>query len=224
MLPHSNHPAVLAGTATATLGGSRGYESLAFDHRGRFLYAVTEAAPSVDALRPVPGDERVLSIFEFDPRAKRYTGKSFKYQKDGPTTANNIVIGDMTNIAPDVFVLIERDSLFGANAVVKRLYLINLRVTDANGILVKKLLVDLLDIDDPRDLGGELPGLPELKFTMPFDSIESVLALDEATLAVGIDTNFPSEDGRTKGVADSTEIIKLRFERPIAAYAPRTRR
>jgi hypothetical protein len=214
------HPDVLAGLTTATLGGSRGFESLAYDSKSRFLYAVPEAAPSVDSLRPVPGDERVLEIFEFDPKARAYTGRNFKYRKDGPATGNGIVIGDMTSVGKDKFVLIERDSLFGANAVVKRLYLINLNVTDASGVLEKHLLIDLLNIDDPRDIGGPLPGLPPAKFSMPFDSIECVLQLDDKTLAVAIDTNFPGEDGRTPGTPDNTEIIKLRFDNDVASYAP----
>ena len=163
----------------------------------------------------------MLEIFEFDPRARAYTGRNFKYRKDGPATGNAIVIGDMTSIAKDVFVLIERDSLFGPNAVVKRLYLIDLNVTGKDGILEKRLLIDLLDIDDPQDIGGDLPGLAPKKFNMPFDSIECVLALSEKTLAVAIDTNFPGEDGRTKGVPDSTEFIQLRFDRELARYAPR---
>jgi hypothetical protein len=222
-LKSPSHPDVLAGTATVTSASSRGFESLAFDHKKRFLYAVPEAAPTVDALRPVPGDERVLEIFEFDTKQKAYTGKKWKYRKDGPQTANAIVIGDMTNLAPDVFVLIERDSLFGANAVVKRLYLINLNATDEGGVLEKRLLIDLLDIDDPQDLGGPLPGLATKKFNMPFDSIESVVSLGAKVLGVAIDTNFPTEDGRSPGVPDSTEFIKLKFERPVASYAPTPR-
>lgn len=215
------NPEVLAGTATATLGSSRGFESLAFDARQRFLYAVPEAAPTVDELRPVPGDERVVAIYEVDARRREYTGRSFKYRKDGEPTANNIVIGDMTNIADDVYVLIERDSLFGSRAVVKRLYLVDLNVTDAGGVLVKRLLIDLLNIDDPRDIGGDLPGLAPGKFNMPFDSIESVLLLTPRVLGVAIDTNFPTEDGRTPGTPDSTEFIQLRFQFPVRAYAPR---
>jgi hypothetical protein len=222
-LKSPNHPDVLAGAATSTLGSSRGFESLAFDAKKRFLYAVPEAAPTADELRPVPGDESVLEIFELDTKHRKYTGRSFKYRKDGTSTGNSIVIGDMTNLGGDVYVLIERDSLFGAAAVVKRLYLVNLGVTDAQGILVKRLLVDLLDIDDPRDIGGPLPGLAAKKFDMPFDSIECVLGLDDETLAVAIDTNFPGEDGRTPGTPDSTEFIELRFERPVASYAPRRR-
>jgi hypothetical protein len=223
-LKSPNHPGVLAGTAVATLGSSRGFESLAFDEQQRFLYAVPEAAPTIDELRPVPGDERVLEIFEIDAKKRRYTGRSFMYRKDGPATANNIVIGDMTNIKDDVYVLIERDSLFGAAAVVKRLYLIDLNVTDADAVLEKKLLIDLLNIDDPRDIGGELPGLAPAKFNMPFDSIECVLKLAARRLAVAIDTNFPGEDGRAPGVPDSTEFIQLLFEREISQYAPQRKR
>jgi hypothetical protein len=223
-LKSPNHPDVLAGLTPATLGASRGFESLAYDSKDRLLYAVPEAAPSVDSLRPVPGDERVLEIFEFDPRARAYTGRAFKYRKDGPVTGNNIVIGDMTSVGKDLFVLIERDSLFGANAVVKRLYLVNLKVTDATGVLEKRLLIDLLDIDDPRDIGGDLPGVPAGKFKMPFDSIECVLQLADDTLAVAIDTNFPGEDGRTPGAPDNTEIIELRFKNDVASYAPRAPR
>ena len=105
-LKSPNHPDVLAGRAMATLGGSRGFESIAFGDDGRLLYTVPEAAPTVDSMRAVPGDERVVEIFEFDTRARTYTGRTFKYRKDGEPTANALVIGDMSLVAPDVFVLI----------------------------------------------------------------------------------------------------------------------
>jgi hypothetical protein len=225
-LPHPylkspQNPEVLAGRASATLAASRGFESLSFDARARLLYAVPEGAPTDDTLRAVRGDERVVEIFEVDPKKAAYTGRSFKYRKDGNPTGNTIVIGDMANVGGDVYVLIERDSLYGADAVVKRLYLVDLDVTDEDGVLEKRLLVDLLDIDDPRDIAGPLPGLLPGKFNMPFDSIESVHKLDPFTLVVAIDTNFPGEDGRVDGVPDSTEVIKLRFARPLLSYRPR---
>ncbi|MET0287832.1 MAG: esterase-like activity of phytase family protein [Polyangiales bacterium] len=222
-LKSPNHPDVLAGKTPATLASSRGFESLAFDARKKLLYAVPEGAPTVDALRPVAGDERVVEIFEFDPAQGAYTGRAFKYRKDGDTTSNAIVIGDMANLGGDIYVLIERDSLYGANAVVKRLYLVDLNVADTNGVLHKRLLVDLLDIEDPRDLGGDLPGLAPDTFNMPFDSIECVHPVDPFTLAVAIDTNYPTEDGRTVGTPDSSEIIELRFPLPLALYAPKKR-
>jgi hypothetical protein len=112
-------------------------------------------------------------------------------------------------------------SLRDGGPLVKRLYLIDLKVKGADGVLKKRLLIDLLDIDDPRDIGGPLPTLPATKFNMPFDSIECILPLGAHTLAVAIDTNFPGEDGREKGVPDSTEFIKLEFKRPLASYAPK---
>ncbi len=222
VLVSPNHPAALAQPATATHGSSRGFESLAFDENNEFLYAVPEAAPVVNALRPVPGDERVLEIFQFDPKTSFYTGVNFKYRKDGPATGNDIVIGDMTNVGKDTYVLIERDGKFGAEAEIKRLYIVDLNETDENGILKKRLLVDLLDIDDPEDIGGPLAGLAEKKFTMPFDSIECVVVIDGNTLGIAIDTNFPTEDGRQAGVPDSTEFIKLTFNTPVAELAPRS--
>lgn len=214
------NPAVLAQPGTQTLGSSRGFESLALNETGDRLYAVPEGAPTVDALRAVPGDERVVEIFELDPAAKAYTGVKYKYRKEGNPTGNAIVIGDTTNVGGNKYVLIERDSLLGANAVIKRLYLIDLDVTDADGVLVKRLLVDLLHISDPLDIAGDLAGAPGPDlFSMPFDSIESVRKVDDYTLAVAIDTNYPTEDGRVAGSPDNTEIITLEFAEPLAAVA-----
>jgi len=213
------HPSVLAFPGTHTLAASRGFESLAFDHKHRYLYALTEAASVVDSLRPVPGDERVVQLFQFDPTTQQYTGVSYKYRKEGSATGNAIVIGDLTNVGPNKFVLIERDD-FGLTAAVKRLYLIDLKVTDADGILKKTLLVDLLDINDPKDIGGPLAGLEDKQFNFPFVSVECVLQLDPKTLAVAIDTNFPAT-GRDPAVPASTEIITLKFDKPVASFAPK---
>lgn len=225
------NPEVLSGVEAATLGGSRGFESLAANGNGSLLYAVPEAAPSVDALRPVPGDERVLDIFEFDPEAGAYTDNVFKYMKDGNAVRNGVVIGDMTHVADDKYILIERDGGSGVNAQIKRLYMIDLNVTDADGILIKRLVLDLLDINDPQDIGGPLPNLEEGKFNLPFDSIENVVMIDPYTLGVAIDTNYPFEDGRTcttsencgwaypTGIPDNTEFVTIRFEQPLASAA-----
>ena len=210
-----SNPDVMNNGASVTSLSSRGFESLAFNGDRSRLYAVPEAAPSLASLRPVADDERYLNIFEFDPAAMLYTGKNLVYKKDGPAKDNQIVIGDMTHVGGSRFVLIERDSLFGAKAVVKRLYMIDLNVKEADGALKKTLLVDLLNISDPKDIGGPLAGVADGKFSIPFDSIESVEVVDEHTLAVAIDSNFPTEDGRVPGNPDDTEVITLRFEQAL---------
>lgn len=100
-----------------------------------------EAAPLSDTLRAVPGDERVVELFELDPATSAYTGVTFKYQKDGDTVGNAIVIGDLTNVGGNKFVLIERDGFFGPDAALERLYPIDLEVTNESGILEKLLLM-----------------------------------------------------------------------------------
>jgi hypothetical protein len=216
-----SNPLVITLPGTETQASSRGFESIALNAAGDRLYALPESAPLSDALRAVPGDERVVELFEFDPTTSAYTGVTFKYQKDGDAVGNAIVIGDLTNVGGSKFVLIERDGVFGPAAVLKRLYLIDLDVTDAAGILEKLLLVDLLNISDPDDIGGELEGVSEPnRFSFPFNSIESVVQLGPSTLGVAIDTNFPGDAGRRAGVPDDTELISIDFEVPLASLVP----
>ena len=73
----------------------------------------------------------------------------------------------MTHVAGDRYIIIERDDFQGPPSSVnpprqKKLYLFDLNEMDpATGVLKKRLLVDLLDIDDPDDIGGPLPGIPD---------------------------------------------------------------
>jgi hypothetical protein len=218
-LKSPSNPEVLNNGATVTSRSSRGFESLAFNSDKTKLYAVPEAAPTVATFQPVPGDERFLNFFEFDPAKMAYTGNNLVYKKDGDAIGNNIVIGDMTNVGGSKYVLIERDSNTGAAAKVKRIYLVDFNDKGADGVLNKKLLVNLLDISDPRDIGGPLPGIAPDKFNFPFDSVESIVVLDSNTLAVAIDTNYPDEDGRVPGKPDNTEVITIRFDDALFADA-----
>lgn len=219
-LQSPSNPLVLNQPGTATQGSSRGFESIALNAAKDRLYALPEAAPLSDALRAVPGDERVVEIFEFDPASHVYTGATHEYQKDGDAVGNAIVIGDLTHVGGNKYVLIERDNFFGPAAVIKRLYLIDLDVTNEAGILQKLLLVDLLDISDPEDIGGELEGVsdPE-QFTFPFNSIEAVVQLGERSLGVAIDNNYSSDAGRRAGVPDDIEFIRIDFDQPLSSFS-----
>jgi hypothetical protein len=81
--------------------------------------------------------------------------------------------------------------------------------------LKKRLLVDLLDIDDPKDIGGPLVGIPGDKFNFPLQSVESVTPVGLFTILVGLDNNYPGGNGRVPSTPDGTEVITLTSKVPL---------
>jgi hypothetical protein len=209
--------------APANLPSSRGFEAMARNGDGTKLYVTTEA--SIDS----ETDKRILMIYEFDTRTEQYTGRTFKYAKDSSdyitgaiSNATNIfVTGDMTHIGGNRYVIIERDDFQGTPLGPnpprqKKLYLIDLNEANPmTGILSKRLIVDLLDIDDPADIGGPLVGIAANTFNFPLQSVESLTPVDDFTLLVGLDNNYPGGNGRVPGVPDGTEIITLKSKVPL---------
>ena len=207
----------------ANLPSSRGFESMTRNADGTRLYVTTEASINSEL------DKRVLVIYEFDTVTGRYTGRTFKYAKDssdgitgGANNATNVfVTGDMTHVAGDRYIIIERDDFQGPPTSPnpprqKKLYLFDLNeVARATGVLRKRLLVDLLAIEDPEDIGGPLMGVPDEIFNFPLQSVESVTPVDDFTLLVGLDNNYPGGNGRVPGTPDGTEIITLRSKVPL---------
>src|SRR5688572_21387566 len=134
----------------------------------------------------------------------------------------------MTHVAGDRYIIIERDDFQGPPSIAnppwqKKLFLIDLDEVDpATGVLKKRLLVDLLDIDDPKDIGGPLLEIPARKFNFPLQSVESVTPIDAFTLLVGLDNNYPGGNGRTPGTPDGTEIIRLRSKVPLRTLRVQT--
>jgi hypothetical protein len=207
----------------ANLPSSRGFESMTRNADGTRLYLTTEASINSEP------DKRMLLIYEFDTERERYTGRSLKYAKDSSNfitgddnnTTNIFVTGDLTHLAGDRYVIIERDDFQGPPASAnpprqKKLYLIDLNVMDpATAVLKKRLLVDLLDIKDPEDIGGPLVGIASDKFNFPLQSVESVTPVDDFTMLVGLDNNYPGGNGRVPGTPDGTEIITLHSKVPL---------
>ena len=213
----------------ANLPSSRGFESMTRNGDGSKLYLTTEASINTQV------DKRILLIYEFDTRRQRYTGRTFTYAKDSSdyitgsvNNATNIFFtGDMTHVAGDRYIIIERDDFQGPPSSAnpprqKKLYLFDLNETDhKTGVLRKRLLVDLLDINDPRDIGGPLPEIPDNKFNFPLQSVESVTPVGRYTLLVGLDNNYPGGNGRVPGTPDNTEIITLRSKVPLSSLRVR---
>lgn len=203
------------GNQTANLPRSGGFEGLALNASGNKLYAMLEGA-----LTPDPQRDRRL-INEFDIETKQYTGRVFSYRMEDPSYN----IGELTAINDKEFIVIERDNnqgdpnnpAFSNPAQFKRLYKVDISDVDSEGFVAKELLVDLLNIADPNGIGGN--GTTNGIFTFPFVTIESVLPLDEQTLLVINDNNFPGSVGRTPNQADSTEFIKIRLDQPLALGA-----
>ena len=195
------------GSGVPNLIASRGFEPLALSKDGKTLYPMLEGALVGDA----DPRRRILNEFSLDGRA--YTGRTWWYRTDAAFP--NAVIGDLTALDQHRFVLIERDDFQGAEAVQKKIYLIDLRRVDAEGYLEKRLVLDLLSISDPD--GVSLPARPGEfgvgdPFSFPLQSVESLEVLGGERLLIANDNNYPGSDGRwiARDRPDDTELIIVR--------------
>jgi hypothetical protein len=208
----------LLGSNTANLPRSRGFEGMALNASRTKLYPMLEGPINGDANR-----SRLL-IYEFDLTSKKFTNRTFTYFMEN-TTESGQAIGDLTAINDHEFLVIERDGLqgdpqnpaFPNPAKFKKLYKIDLKQKDPQGGVKKELLVDLLKIPDPKNIGGD--GTRNGIFTFPFVTIESVLPLDESRVLIVNDNNFPSSVGRTPGQPDNTEFIVVRLDKNLGMEA-----
>jgi hypothetical protein len=183
------------------LPSSKGFEGMALSPDRTKAYPLLEGT--------VAGDEAgVLRLGEFDLRAGRYTDRRWKYRLDA--TAN--AIGDAISIDNDRLLIIERDGGQGDTAFTKKLFIADKRDRDRDGYLDKTLAADLLNLANPKNLGGFGP-----VFRFPFQTIEDVVILDDRTVAVLNDNNFPFSTGRTAGKADDNEYIEIRLPQPLRA-------
>ncbi|PZG22533.1 hypothetical protein C1J01_03505 [Nonomuraea aridisoli] len=193
------NPALNGGTPN--LASSKGFEGMARSVDGRRLYPLLEGTVSGDPAG-------TLRMHEFDLRESAYTGRRWTYRLEDPSHA----IGDAIAVDEHRFLIIERDNLQGDEARFKRVYLADMRDRDRDGALDKTLVADLLDLADPRGLGGA-PGT----FRFPFQTIEDVVILDDRTIGVLDDNNFPFSSGRTPGRPDDNEFITVRLTRGLQA-------
>ena len=187
----------------ATLPRSRGFEGMAISPDGKWLYPMLEGA--------VEGAEPGLNIYTFDIEKQRFKNThanqpSYRYRLGKSATA----IGDFTMYSKTAGLVIERDSLEGKDAVIKRVYKIDFERLDENGFLVKTLLVDLLDIEDPHDLNQD----GSTHFSFPFWTIEGLVVLNRTTLGIVNDNNYPLGQARdnTGTQPDNNEFILIEVD------------
>ncbi|PSN13513.1 hypothetical protein C7293_15605 [filamentous cyanobacterium CCT1] len=185
--------------AVANLGGSRGFEGMAFSPDRATLYPMLEGT--------VVGDPAgSLRIYEFDVASAAYEGLVGLYQMESVANA----IGDFTPINDSEFLVIERDNNQGEAAEFKKIFKVDLSQVDSEGFVAKTEVVDLLNISDPNDLNGD----GSTSFDFPFVTIEDVLVIDADTILVANDNNYPFSLGRGPDI-DNNEIIEIQLDQPL---------
>ncbi|MBW2741590.1 MAG: esterase-like activity of phytase family protein, partial [Deltaproteobacteria bacterium] len=121
----------------ATLPRSRGFEGMAISADGRWLYPMLEGA--------LEGAGPGLNIYTFDVEKQQYLNPhasrpSARYRLDEGAAA----IGDFTMYSKTTGLVIERDSLEGEAALLKKVYKVDFEELDTDGFMVKTLVADLL--------------------------------------------------------------------------------
>jgi hypothetical protein len=181
---------------TANLARSNGFEGMAVSADGRTLYPILEG--------PVAGDDPLdRRVYEFDVRARRFTGRTWTYRMSRPDT----LVSDATVLDRRHIIVLERDNAQGALAQWKRAFLIHTPGREA--VLDKEQIVDLLNLRDrslislPARAGDFGLGDP---FAFPYQTVEAVLPIGHDRLALVNDTNFGSM-GRNPSLPDYSDFI-----------------
>ncbi len=192
----------------ANLPRSGGIEGLAITPDGHFIYASVEKAMVEDPSRT----RRV--ILQFDPQTSAFTGEYRLYQVDAP----NVSIASLEAVSSSVFLVLERDSGEGTSALIKRIYLVDLDDQQPDGTLNKTLICDLMNIRDKVGLTTVEDGAIGLgpHFSFPYVTPECLLILDQRTLLVVNDNNYPMSSGRRPPrTPDDSEFIRLRLDHDL---------
>jgi len=114
--------------------------------------------------------------------------------------------------------VLERDDFDGEAAVTKRVYRINLDRTDRSGMLAKKLVVDLLKLDNPSELGkGDGWGTGD-PFSFGLRSVETLVPLPDGNLLLGSENNYPANGARRPGTTDDPELIIIDPKATVTAH------
>ncbi len=179
---------------------SRGFEGMAFSPDRTTAYPLLEGS--------VTGDpDTALRIYEFDLTSGQYEEDIVGFYEKADA---NHAIGDFTPINETEFLVIERDGGQAENAEFKKVFKVDFSAIDENGFVEKEEVVDLLNIPDPDDLNQD----GETTYTMPFVTIEDVLVLDETTILVANDNNYPFSVGRPPEI-DNNEIALIELENSL---------
>jgi hypothetical protein len=192
----------LAAGEQPTLPASGGFEAMAQLPGGRYLLPITEKALTNETIP----SRRI--IHQVDTWKGKYTGRTWDYRTDLP----NGLVADAQALDRHRVLVLERDDFEGAKAVIKRVYLVDLTKTNADGSLQKTLIVDLLNLANPG-VTADTPGIFGLgsPFSFALQSVESLRVTGRDELTLASDNNFPFSNGRKAGTPDDTEMIRVQL-------------
>lgn len=183
-----------------TVRSSKGFEAMVSARGGTHLY------PILEGHLPTADSKKELMIYEFDVRAKSYTGRTWRYETD----LDGNLAGDAFAVQNHRWYILERDDFWGPESITKKVYSVDLRKVDDRGYLEKDLVVDLLDIANPHGIGeeadGDAYGVGD-PFYFPMQSVETIVQLKDGRLLTANDNNYPGNDARYPGTPDDTEML-----------------
>lgn len=221
------------------VAASRGIEGLAISPNGTTLYALLEGAVAED-------DPQDLRMYVYDIPTRAFAGEFLKLRLEMPSQQVNLAsltdasgarvypsavappagpvsIGELKAVNDRHLLVIERDN-HGDDETAprfKKIFLLDTARAAHDAYVGKALLLDLLAIPDPSGAGADGDF-----FRLPFYTIESVHVVDESTVLVASDNNFPLSNGRARSrtagrggplAADDTEIVLIRLGAPLEA-------
>lgn len=196
------HPEL--GDEAPTLSRSGGFEGMALSADGTTLLPMLEHA--------LAGQGLARNVYAFDLRTGRYAQRhpdsaAYRYRME----PEGIGVTEITWWRGDEYLVIERDDGEGPTARFKKVFLVNPLIRDAEGYLVKTEILDLLAIPDPDEIGRIGPD-----FRFPFWTPESLVIVDDSTVGIINDNNYPF--GQARGDEpdgpDHTELLLIRIRRP----------
>ncbi|MEE9161856.1 MAG: esterase-like activity of phytase family protein [Candidatus Neomarinimicrobiota bacterium] len=183
-----------AGGGRPNLGRSKGFEGLTLVPGGG-MHLLLEGPLKDEA-------SGRLRLFSYEADQSYVEATAWRY----PLERLEYAIGELTYwAARETYLVVERDWGHGRKAEFKRLF--GWRPGQEDG--GKSQLADLLDIADPHGLAGE-----KARFSLPYVTIEAVHPVDERTVLVCNDNNYPATGARSAGRRDDTEFVLLQLEIP----------
>jgi hypothetical protein len=222
-----------------TVAQSRGVESLAISPDRTKLYPLLEGAVGADHAQD-------LRVYTYDIERRRFihgvnkirlempgakvdlsalrlvNGERAYPDATRPTGTGGESAAELTAVNDHQFLLVERDGAGDGTAAprFKKVLLVEAGKPAARArYLAKQLLIDLMAIPDPGRIGedGDF-------FRFPFNTIEAVHVVDDTSVVVANDNNYPFSTGRSRSRTnertgplspDDNEFILVRLGRPL---------